>query len=306
MWAVRCVCVVCACNNHQGDQASYADVLEALELIEDPLEYAWGAVSHLTGVLNSDALRAAHQQAMPLVIAASTKVSQSAAVFAGLQAVEAQAQCAAAAASEFAALPAVAGGGLQECGVGAADAGSGFLLDEAQGRVVAQALRGMTLSGVGLAGADKDTFNANRVKLSELSTTFSNNVLDATKAFGLTLTDPKDIEGLPLSSKALAAQAHNAYVASEAAAKKAKHDAATDGASVPAADTADAAATTEAGPWRLCLDMPSYLPVMKHLKSNAVREQLYRAFVTRAGDANAPLLDQILSLKQQQAQFFGL
>jgi oligopeptidase A len=175
LWLVR--------QSLQGDQACYADVLEALERIEDPLEFAWGAVSHLTGVLNSDALRAAHQQAMPLVVAASTKVSQSAAVFAALQAVEAQAQRAAAAAADFAALPAVAGGGVQECGAGsAASAGSrGFLLDEAQGRVVAQALRGMTLSGVGLAGADKDSFNANRVKLSELSTTFSNNVLDATK-----------------------------------------------------------------------------------------------------------------------------
>jgi hypothetical protein len=127
-----------------------------------------------------------------------------------------------------------------------------------------------------------------------------------TQAFGLTLTDPKDVEGLPLSSKALAAQAHNAHVAAEAAAKTAKHDATTNGASAPVeAESADTVATAEAGPWRLCLDMPSYLPAMKHLKSNTVREQLYRAFVTRAGDANAPLLDQILRLKQQQAQFLG-
>ena len=267
-----------------------------MERIEDPLEYAWGAVSHLTGVLNSDELRAAHQEAMPLVVAASTKVSQSAAVFAGLKAVEAKAQKAAAAAAEFAALPDVAGGGVQQCGTGAACPDSGYLLDPAQSRVVAQALRSMTLSGVGLEGEAKESFNANRVKLSELSTTYSNNVLDATKAYGLTLTDPKDVEGLPLSSKGLAAQAYNAHVAAEAAKE--------DGAKADTAATA-AAATAESGPWRLCLDMPSYLPAMKHLKSSAVREQIYRAFVTRAGEDNAPLLDQILSLKQAQAQFLG-
>lgn len=265
-----------------------------MERIEDPLEFAWGAVSHLTGVLNSDELRAAHQEAMPLVVAASTKVSQSAAVFAGLKAVEAKAQKAAAAAAEFAALPDVAGGGVQQCGAGAACPDSGYLLDPAQSRVVAQALRSMTLSGVGLEGEAKEKFNANRVKLSELSTTYSNNVLDATKAYGLTLTDPNDVEGLPLSSKGLAAQAHNAHVAAEAA---------KEGASSEAKEAA--AATAESGPWRLCLDMPSYLPAMKHLKSSAVREQMYRAFVTRAGEANTPLLDQILSLKQEQAQFLG-
>ena len=51
--------------------------------------------------------------------------------------------------------------------------------------------------------------------------------------------------------------------------------------------------------------MPTYLPAMKFLKDRGVREKLYRAFVTRAGEENTPLLDQILSLKQQQAKLLG-
>ena len=43
--------------------------------------------------------------------------------------------------------------------------------------------------------------------MAELRTTFSNNVLDATKAFALTLTAPADVEGLPTSLRQIAAQA---------------------------------------------------------------------------------------------------
>jgi len=52
----------------------------------------------------------------------------------------------------------------------------------------------------------QETFNANRLALAEASTAFSNNLLDATKAFKLTLTDSADIAGLPPSALALAAQ----------------------------------------------------------------------------------------------------
>lgn len=49
----------------------------------------------------------------------------------------------------------------------------------------------------------------------------------------------------------------------------------------------DETATAEAGPWRLTLDMPSYLPTMQHLKKRSVREKMYRAFTTRASSLGA-------------------
>ena len=195
-------------------------------MIESTIEYAWGTVGHLTGVMNSDELRAAHQAIQPAVVAATTKVSQSAVIYKA----------------------------TQEAAAADADGGS---LDEAQRRVLAASLRSMQLSGVGLEGKAKERFNANRVKLSELSTAYSNNVLDATKAFSLVITDSAEVEGLPPSARAAAAQA---------ATKAARAETGEEGGAV-------AEATAEEGPWRIGLDIPSYLPAMQHIKSAAVRKE---------------------------------
>merc|ERR1719199_1145732 len=198
------------------------------------------------GVKNSDGLREAHSEMQPAVVQTTQKLSQSKAIYSAVEAISA--------------------GGDDE-------------LDEAQQRIVASSLQSMQLSGVGLEGEAKEQFNANQMKLAELSTAFSNNLLDATKAYSMLITDPAQVEGLPPSALALLASR-----------------AAEDGAE---------GATAEAGPWKLGLDMPTYLPAMKFLKDRGVREKLYRAFVTRAGEENTPLLDQILSLKQQQAKLLG-
>merc|ERR1719424_2240220 len=226
---------------------SYEDVVEAMEVIEAPVEYSWGVVGHLMGVKNSDELRAAHGEMQPNVIQATTKLSQSASVYAALEAIHAKGDAAA--------------------------------LDAAQKRIVDASLKAMKLSGVGLQGEAKEKFNANRMELADLSTQFSNNVLDATKAFELLLTDPVDVEGLPPSALALAASR--------------------------AAESGSEGATAEAGPWKLGLDMPSYLPAMKFTQKRSVREQLYRAFVSRAGGANEPLIRQILTLRKEQAGILG-
>merc|ERR1719247_16538 len=67
-------------------------------------------------------------------------------------------------------------------------------LDEAQTRIVDSSLMSMKLSGVGLEGEEKERFNAIRLELGELSTQYSNNVLDATKAFSLTLTEKSQVK----------------------------------------------------------------------------------------------------------------
>jgi oligopeptidase A len=67
-------------------------------------------------------------------------------------------------------------------------------------------------------------------------------------------------------------------------------------------------ATPEHGPWRITLDYPSFGPFLEHSRRRDVREQLYRAFITRASSGaedNTPLLGTILSLRQEQAQILG-
>jgi oligopeptidase A len=173
-------------------------------------------------------------------------------------------------------------------------------LSDARRRAVDAELRDFTLGGVALEGAQKAKFNEVQQELSKLSTQFSNNVLDATKAFKKLVADPKVVEGLPPSALALASQQAAALPGHEGA-------------------------TPEKGPWLLTLDVrfffsypflfsqllfrfkkkrrlflknldqkprprlskkkkqiPVYMPVLQHAKDRGLREEMYRAYVTRA------------------------
>jgi oligopeptidase A len=144
-------------------------------------------------------------------------------------------------------------------------------------------IRDSKLGGVGLEGADKQRYNELQQELSKLSTAFSNNVLDSTKAFSKLITNKSDVQGLPDSALALAAQT--------AAAKG--HE----------------GATPEEGPWMITLDFPSYLPVLTHCTNRALREELYRAFISRAssGDKdNTPNIARILALRKEKAALVGM
>nr|RNJ67978.1 MAG: M3 family peptidase [Leptolyngbya sp. IPPAS B-1204] len=221
-----------------------------LEQIEERLSWSWGVVGHLMGVKNSPELRQAYETMQPEVVKFWNRLSQSQPIYAGFKALRQ---------SEL-----------------------WSTLDEAQQRIVDAALRDAELSGVGLEGEAKERFNAIQLELAELSTRFSNNVLDATKAFSLTLTQPDEIAGLPPSLVALAAQAARA--------------------------AGEETATAETGPWRITLDLPSYMPFMQHSRCRDLREKLYRVFVSRASSGewnNSPLIERILELRQEQAKLLG-
>merc|ERR1712166_29874 len=222
---------------------NFSNTVEAVEKVQHPLFAAWGIVGHLNGVQNSEALREAHAAMQPEVVRVTTKMGKSKPLFDALEVLE-QSQ-----------------------------------LDPVQTRIVQSSLRGMRMAGVGLDGAAKTRFNEIKAELSQLSTDFSNNVLDATKEFKLKLTEPEQVDGLPPSGLALAAQT--------------------------AADEGDTGATAADGPWMLTLAPPSYIATMKHLKDEATRETVYRAFISRAGEQNGEILEKILSLRLEQATILG-
>lgn len=152
----------------------------------------------------------------------------------------------------------------------------------AQQRIITAAIRETELSGVGLQGEKAKRFNEIQLELAELTTQFSNNVLDATKAFNLDLTDPADIAGLPPSLLAQAAQASRAGGQEQA--------------------------TPESGPWRITLDYPSYVPFMQHSQQRHLREQVYKALVSRAAGGewdNAAPIERILTLRREMSQILG-
>jgi len=233
----------------------WSTIIEPLEKIASPLSYAWGVTSHLNGVRNSQELRIAYEKVQPLVVQVSMKASQSVPLYTAL---------------------------------GNIDKNDGSL-DGGQQRVVSTFLRSARNGGVALEGKDKERFNAIQLRLAELGNKFSNNVLDATKAFSLVLTDAEDVLGLPeslllLTAEAVAANAH-------AGQKGSSKD-----------------FDPKTGPWKLSLDLPCFEPFMKYSQNRSLREKMYMAFITRAsqGDTdNSGIIEEIRQLRQEKATLLG-
>ncbi len=231
-------------------QPTWSGLVEPLQELGERLNWTWGIIGHLMAVKNSPELRSAHETVQPQVVQFGSKLSQSKPLYEAFKALRA---------SE-----------------------NWDSLDSAQQRIVEASLRDAELSGVGLEGEQKERFNAIQLELAEATTLFSNHVLDATKAFSLTLTNKDEIDGLPPSLLSFAAQ-----VARSAG-----------------AENADA----QNGPWRITLDFPSYGPFMQHSTRSDLREKLYKAFISRASSGelnNWPLTDRILALRQEQAALLG-
>ncbi|WVZ09139.1 hypothetical protein V8G54_013669 [Vigna mungo] len=119
-------------------------------------------------------------------------------------------------------------------------------------------------------------------ELEKLSQKFGENVLDATKKFEKLITDKKEIEGLPATALGLAAQS--------------------------AVTKGHENATAENGPWVITLDAPSFIAVMQHARNRSLREEIYRAYVSRAstGDLdNTEIINQILKLRLEKAKLLN-
>ncbi|KAL2459036.1 putative cytosolic oligopeptidase A [Forsythia ovata] len=155
-------------------------------------------------------------------------------------------------------------------------------LSDAKKRIVESQIKDAVLIGIALEDDKREQFNKIEQELAKLSQKFGENVLDATKKFEKLVTDKKDVEGLPATALGLAAQT--------------------------AVSKGHENATAENGPWMITLDAPSFMAVMQHAKNRTLREEVYRAFVSRAssGDLdNTPLIDQILKLRLEKAKLLG-
>lgn len=160
-----------------------------------------------------------------------------------------------------------------------ADSADAKALSPAQTEALVQTIRDFELSGVGLEGDDKKRYGEISQRLSELGSQFGENVLDATQAWSKLITNKSELAGLPESALAQAKQMAEAK---------------------------------EKEGWLFTLDFPSYMPVMSYADNAELREEMYRAFSTRASDQggdikfnNAPLIDEILSLRHEMAQMLG-
>ncbi|MCE9686158.1 oligopeptidase A [Shewanella sp. AS16] len=227
---------------------SWDNLVAPLEQVDDELSQIWSPVSHMNSVLSTDAWRAAHDACLPLLSEYGTYVGQHQGLYQAYKALRA--------ADEFAGL------------------------SQAQKTVIEHALRDFELSGIGLDDEQKLRYGEIVKRLSELTSRFSNQLLDATQAWSKLVTNEAELAGLPESALAAA--------------------------------KAMAEAKEQQG-WLFTLDFPSYLPVMTYCENRALREECYRAFVTRASDQgpnagefdNGPLMDEILALRHEVANLLG-
>ena len=231
-----------------GKAYTWANLVEPLEDLDDRLNKAWSPVSHMNSVVNSDELREAYNACLPLLSDYATEVGQNEGLYLAYRAI--------AEGPEF------------------------ETLDEAQKKIIENALRDFRLSGVDLPPEQKARYKEIAQELSTLGSTFSDHVLDATQCWSKHIEDEALLAGLPDSAKAMARQT------AESQGKEG---------------------------WVFTLEFPSYIAIMTYADDRKLRKDFYTAYSTRASDQgptagqwdNTEAMDRILALRHEEAQLLG-
>jgi len=232
---------------NQDIPVDWEGFVEPLDNANERLRRSWGQVSHMNAVMNSPQLREVYNANLPRITQYFSELAQNEALYQKYKALR--------------------------------DSNAFSLLTAAQKRVIDNELRDFRLGGAELPAPEKARFKEISEKLASLSSTFNDNVLDATNAFELIVDDESRLAGLPSDALEIAA---------------------------------DAAREAGKQGWKFTLHMPSYLPVLQYADDRKLREQMYRAYVTRAAEFGESRLDnslvivEILRLRQMQARLLGL
>ena len=227
---------------------SWNNLFEPLQLVDNEFNNYWAIVSHLNSVKNNPKLRKVYNQCLPKISKYSTTVSQHLDLYNACQRV--------------------------------------FLRDDfnqlnsAQQQTVKNTLRDFKLSGVDLPKDQKLFFQNINLKLSELTSKFSENVLDCTNSWQKNITDKNLLTGIPKDTLKLAQQ-------------KARQN--------------------QQQGYTLSLDFPCYQAVMSYAENRQLRFEFYQAHITRASKEgvhdhqfdNSEIMFEILKLKAQKATLLG-
>lgn len=229
-------------------EPTWDNVVAPVEESDDLLSKVWSVVSHLNSVNNTPDLRAVHDECLPILSEFSTWAGQYKPYFEVLKKIE------------------------------SSDAFS--LLSKPQQKAIKNSIRDFKLSGIDLNEADQKTYAQIESKLSELTSKFSNNVLDATHGYTLHVTELEKLKGLP-----------------EGALKLAKNE----------------AENRKLDGYVFTLEMPSYLPFLTYCENRELRHEIYVAYNTRSSEIgpnagkwdNAPIMEEILKLRHELAKLLG-
>jgi oligopeptidase A len=226
----------------------WESLIEPLELMNDRLDKAWSPVRHLNSVKSSPELREAYNACLPLLSEYSTEISQNRALYEAYREIE------------------------------ASDAFADF--DPARKKTITDALRQFRLGGVELEGEDRERYQQLQKELSDLQSSFENNLLDSTQAWQYLTEDETELEGLPGYAMAMLRQL---------------------------------AEQKDLPGYRLTLDMPCFLAVITYAENRDLRKAIYEAYVTRASDQaktdksfdNACNMQEIVAKRQEKARLLG-
>ena len=222
---------------------SFANTLAALDAATENLDVAMTVIGHLESVATTDDLRAAYNAVQAPVAAFYAELPLDDGLWRAVQAYAATDEARA--------------------------------LTGARARFLKKTVDEFRRHGAELDPAGKKRLAEIGVALAQVTTAFSEHVLDATSSYELILSDPADLAGLPPSAVAGA--------------------------------RASAEARGLAG-WRFTLQQPSFLPFLTHADRADLRERLYLAANICAADGphdNRPLLAEILRLRREQATLLG-
>ena len=226
---------------------TFASLVIPVEELSYRLSRVWSPIGHLNAVANSTEMREAYNECVPLLTEYSSELGQNQALQAAYSRV--------------------------------LDA-EGATLDAQQRKVVENALRDFRLAGVDLPPERKTRYREVVQRLAHLGTKFSENVLDAGRAYTRKVTNGEELAGLPANAVDRAA--------------------------------ADAREANQSG-WLFKLDQPTYITVMASAENESLRRDIYEAWVTRASDQgpsaglfdNAAIIEEILPLRHELSQLLG-
>ncbi len=227
---------------------TWENLIIPLDKINDDISRFWSPIGHMNSVMNTDELRDAYDSCLEELSIYSTEMGQNAGLYEAIKSVLEKAK--------------------------------NKKLNATQIKILEDEVDGFKLSGVALPEKEKARYKEIKQKLSALTSKFEQNVLDATKAWSLHITDKNELAGLP------------DYAVSMAEA---------------------AAAQADKKGFMLNLQMPCYIAVMTYADNRELRQKMYTAFSTRASNQknnkaefnNDDVIAEILSLRQEAAKLLG-
>lgn len=227
---------------------TWDNLMAPLEEMTDRLSKMWSPVSHMHAVVETEALRNEYKKCLPLLTEYHTELMQNETLYKAIKSI--------------------------------AESEEYKNLNTAQRKVIDNELRDFKLAGVSLPPAEKARFGELQKQSSKLTTQFAENLLDATHAWTLHVTDRASLKGLPDEALQMAEQ--------------------------------DAEQRGKTG-WIFTLEYPTFSTFMKYSENRELRWLMYEAYVTRASDQgpnagrwdNSKVMEDILKIRHELANLVG-